>query len=134
LGDCPGPTFFKKVWFHRMIWAFGGVDRSEGTLLFLTPMESTNPSPPPNPETFFLELLATSVNEARETGPAISSPHESYALLLEKLESYWREVRHRRDPEVLLDLLVALATQCVTAADDLYVRQVIDENDSSEVA
>jgi len=88
---------------------------------------------PPNPETLFLDLLTTSVAEAREAGQIISSPHEAYALILEKVEAYWREVRNRRDPEVLLDHLVALATQCVTAGDDLFVKQVIDENNSEEV-
>jgi hypothetical protein len=89
---------------------------------------------PPNPETLFMELLATAVSEARESGQIVSSPHESYAFLQEHLEAYWREVRNRREPEVLLDLLVALATQCVMAADDLCVKQVIEENNGQEVA
>ena len=97
-------------------------------------MEATPTNNPPTPETFFLELLTTSVNEAREAGLTVNSPHESYALLLEQLEIYWREVRHRREPEILLDLLVNLATQCVTCADDLFVRQVIADNDNQEEA
>lgn len=88
---------------------------------------------PPNPETLFLELLTTSVAEARESGQIVSSPHEAYALLGERLDHFWLEVKRRRDePEVLLDLLVALATQCVTAADDLFVKRVIEENNNPE--
>ncbi|HEY0256095.1 MAG TPA: hypothetical protein VGC39_01535 [Candidatus Methylacidiphilales bacterium] len=96
-------------------------------------MENTFHTPPPNPETLFLDLLATSVNEARETGQIISSPHEAYAFLADRLDQFWREVRRRNEPEVLLDLLVALATQCAMAADDLCVKQVIAENDNQEV-
>ena len=90
-------------------------------------MENTN-SAPPKPETFVLELLTTSINEARESGQIVSSSHESYALLLERLEAYWRAVRNRCDSEVLLDLLINLATQCVTTADDLFVARVIADN------
>lgn len=92
-------------------------------------METT----PPNPETLFLELLNTSVSEAREAGQIVSSPHEAYALLSERLDAFWHGVRLRREPEVLLDLLVALATQCVTASDDLFVKRVIEENNGEEV-
>lgn len=91
-------------------------------------MEQTKPSP----ETLFLDLLGTSVAEARETGQIVSSPHEAYALLAERLDAFWHGARLRREPEVLLDLLVALATQCVTAADDLFVKQVIAENNNQE--
>ena len=88
---------------------------------------------PPNPETLFLDLLTTSVAEARETGQIVSSPHEAYAELAERLDHFWQEVRRRRgEPEVLLESLVALATQCVTAADDLCVKQVLEENQNPE--
>jgi hypothetical protein len=90
-------------------------------------------NPPSNPESLFFELLAASVAEARETGRIVSSPHESYALLLEKLDVYWLQVRERREPEDLLDLLIALATECVTVSDDLFVRQVIDNAGQEEV-
>jgi hypothetical protein len=77
-------------------------------------------------------MLSTSVAEERENGQIVSSPHEAYALLAERLDSFWHGVRLRREPEILLDLLVALATQCVTAADDLFVKQVIAENNHQE--
>jgi hypothetical protein len=92
-------------------------------------METTQPTP----ETLFLELLNTSVTERREAGQIVSSPHEAYALLAERLDHFWREVRLRREPEILLDALVALATQCALAAEDLCARQVIAENDDQEV-
>ena len=97
----------------------------------------TPPAPetaPANPETLFLEMLTASVLETRESGQIISSPHEAYALLAERLDHFWREVRMRREPEVLLDALVALATQCAMAADDLCVKQAIAENDNQEAA
>jgi hypothetical protein len=99
-------------------------------------METTPPpeSTPPNPETLFLDMLSAAVIEARETGQTVNSPYEAYALLSEKLDHFWREVRRRREPEVLLDLLVAMATQCAMVADDLCVTQVIEENDNQEVA
>ena len=95
----------------------------------------TPPAPetaPANPETLFLEMLTASVLDTRESGQIISSPHEAYALLAERLDQYWREVRRRAEPEILLDLLVSLATQCAMAADDLCVKQVIEENDNQE--
>jgi hypothetical protein len=95
-------------------------------------MEPTNKTSPPNPETLFVDLLTASISEASDSGQIVSSPHEAYALLVEKLDTFWREVRNRRDPEVLLDHLVAIATQCATAADDLFVRQVLADNDTQE--
>lgn len=97
----------------------------------------TPPAPetaPPNPETLFLDMVTTAVIEARQTGQTVGTPHEAYALLAERLDHFWREVRMRREPEVLLDALVALATQCAMAADDLCVKQVIAENDNQEAA
>ncbi len=96
-----------------------------------TPAHETTP---PNPETLFLDMVTAAVIEARQTGQIVSSPHEAYALLAERLDQFWREVRRRREPEVLLDLLVALATQCAMVADDLCVKQVIEENDNLEAA
>ena len=89
---------------------------------------------PTNPDTLFLDMLTAAVSEARETGQTVNSPYEAYALLSEKLDQFWREVRRRREPEVLLDLLVAMSTQCAMIADDLCVAQVIEENDNQEVA
>jgi len=86
-------------------------------------MESNQPAEP-----LFLELLENSIVETRESAPNVASAHESYALLSERLELYWREVRGRRDPEVLLDLLVSIATQCAAAAEDLFVNQVLAAN------
>ena len=83
---------------------------------------------PTTRENFFQDMLSASVAEARENGQIVSSPHEAYALLSERLDAFWHGVRLRREPEVLLDLLVALATQCVAAGDDLFVQQVIEEN------
>ena len=97
----------------------------------MTPEPEANPS---NPENLFLDLLATSVAEARESSPAVASPHEAYALLHERLELYWRGVQQRQEPEVLLDLLIGLATQCVAAGDDLFVARVIADNEDKEVA
>ena len=86
----------------------------------------------PNPQTLFLELLTTAVSEARETGQIVSSPHEAYALLVERLELFWRSVRQRQEPEILLDGLVALATQCAMAAEELCAKQVLEENNGQE--
>jgi hypothetical protein len=79
-------------------------------------------------------MVSAAVIEARQTGQTVSSPHEAYGLLAERLDQFWQQVRRRSEPEVLLDLLVALATQCAMVADDLCVRQVIEENDNQEVA
>ena len=97
----------------------------------MTPEPETTP---PNPENLFLDLLATSVAEARESSPVVASPHEAYALLHERLDLFWRGVQQRQEPEVLLDLLIGLATQCVAAGDDLFVARVIADNDDKEVA
>lgn len=95
-------------------------------------MDQPNSPTSSTPENLFVELLTTAVAEARETGQIVSSPHEAYALVLEQLDAFWREVRQRRDAEVLLDNLVTIATQCAIAADDLFVRQVIADNDNQE--
>jgi len=89
---------------------------------------------PPNPETLFIDMVTAAVDEARETATPLNSPHEAYAYLAERLDLFWREARHRREPEILLDLLVGLATQCALVADDLCVKQVLEENDNQEAA
>ena len=63
------------------------------------------PSPPPestttDPSTLFLDMVTASVEESRESATTVSSPHEAYALLAERLELFWRQARRRREPEL----------------------------------
>lgn len=73
-------------------------------------------------DTRAISRVAAEIARAREHHAPINSAHEGYAVILEELEEFWREVQRKRaerDPAAMLEELVQCATMCLRTAVDI---------------
>ena len=69
----------------------------------------------------FGERLDAEIERAREKHPPINSLHEGYAVILEEMEEFWKEVRKQksdRDTQLIIKELVQIAAMCRRTAED----------------
>ena len=70
-----------------------------------------------------VQMVSDEAERASQKHPPMHSHHEAYAVILEEVEEYWREVQKGgstpRDPDALRTELVQAAAMCVRTLMDL---------------
>ena len=70
----------------------------------------------------FLSRVAAELSRARSKHAGINSAHEGYAVILEELDEFKRQVwlkREQRDPQEMLSELIQIAAMAARTAEDL---------------
>jgi hypothetical protein len=76
----------------------------------------------PRPGQPFAAAVAAELSKARSRHGNIHSAHEGYAVILEELDEFKKEVckrREKRDPDNMLRELIQVAAMAQRAAEDL---------------
>lgn len=72
-------------------------------------------------EALVLAAIGYELASARAKWPAMNSPHEAYAVILEELDEFWIEVKRKQtehDPRAMYEELIQVAAMAARATLD----------------